>query len=78
MLLTWILFHHVWFLAICNLDLSIYYNFESIILFFLKVVFFFFFDFLLSVFIVFSLIVFFKKKFSQLIIEFLTELKNPI
>ena len=28
-----LLFHHVWFLAICILDLSIYYKFESIILF---------------------------------------------
>ena len=36
MLLTWILFHYIWFLVICILDLSIYSKFESIILFFLK------------------------------------------
>ena len=36
MLLIWILLHYVWFLDICILDLSIYYNFKSIILFFLS------------------------------------------
>ena len=36
MLLTWILFHHIWFFVICILDLSIYNKFESIILFFFK------------------------------------------
>ena len=34
MLLTWLLFYPVWFLAICILEMSIYYKFESIILFF--------------------------------------------
>ena len=34
MLLTSILFHHVWFLTICILDLLIYCKFESIIIFF--------------------------------------------
>ena len=36
MLVTWILFHPVWFLAICILDLSIYCKFESIKLFSFK------------------------------------------
>ena len=35
-ILTWILFHRIWFLVICILNLSIYCKFESIILFFIS------------------------------------------